>query len=103
MTVLGTSLNAKDIFDRLAGSVRPIVDFDTMGATLIDAGRDVEYLGRVTDRAESGPPPRVSADDYSFSRRQVRHDRVDPRRPAPASIASGPAIAGSSPTARGPP
>ena len=68
MTVLGTSLNVKDIFDRLAGAVRPIMDFDVMGATLIDVdGRDIEYLGRVTDRAESGPPPRVSADDYSFS------------------------------------
>ncbi len=68
MGVLGTSLNAKDIFDRLAGAVRPILGFDTMGATLIDAsGRDVEYLGRVTDKADLSIPPRTRTDDYSFS------------------------------------
>ena len=68
MQVLGTSLNAKDTFDRLADAVRPILDFDVMGATLIDAGgRDIEYLGRVTDRAEAATPPRGSPDDYSFS------------------------------------
>jgi transcriptional regulator with GAF, ATPase, and Fis domain len=68
MPVLGSSLNAKDIFDHLADAVRPILDFDAMGATLIDTGgRDIEYLGRVTDRADADIPPRVSADDYSFS------------------------------------
>ncbi|PYO57657.1 MAG: hypothetical protein DMD83_08065 [Candidatus Rokuibacteriota bacterium] len=68
MSVLATSLNVKDTFDRLAGAVRPILDFDTMGATLIDSGgRDIEYLGHVTDKADLDIPPRVSADDYSFS------------------------------------
>jgi two-component system response regulator HydG len=68
MQVLGTSLNAKDIFDRLADAVRPILDFDAMGATLIDAGgRDNEYLGHVTGRAGADVSPRASADEYSFS------------------------------------
>jgi transcriptional regulator with GAF, ATPase, and Fis domain len=68
MRVLGTSLNAKDTFDRLADAVRPILGFDAMGATLIDGGgRDIEYLGHVSEGPAARIPPRVSAEDYSFS------------------------------------
>jgi len=68
MEVLGTSLNARDVFDRLAGAVRSILDFDTMGATLFGGGdHDVEYLGRVTGRAGPERLSRVSAHDFSFS------------------------------------
>ncbi|HYB43472.1 MAG TPA: sigma 54-interacting transcriptional regulator [Candidatus Methylomirabilis sp.] len=68
MDVLGTSLDAKDVFDRLEGAVRPILDFDIMVAALIDSeGRDVEHLGRIPERAGREPRSRVSADDFSFS------------------------------------
>jgi transcriptional regulator with GAF, ATPase, and Fis domain len=99
MQVLGTSLNATDIFDRLADTVRPILDFDAMGATLIDAGgREIEYLGRVTDRTEADTPPRLSLDDYSFSSTLQSGEtalirdaarELDPHRPGDRRIIDG--------------
>jgi hypothetical protein len=48
---LGASLNVRDVFGRLADVVRPLIDFDVMGACLVSAsGRELEVLGEVLER-----------------------------------------------------
>jgi Nif-specific regulatory protein len=68
--VLATSLDARDIFGRLADGVKPILDFDLMGAVLIStSGRDLELLAAAGPPDAEGPPERIPLEHYSFSRR----------------------------------
>ncbi|MFB3818901.1 MAG: sigma 54-interacting transcriptional regulator [Candidatus Methylomirabilales bacterium] len=68
--VLGTSLDARDVFGRLATAVRPILDFDVMGALLVSAsGRDLELLAKVSPPDAPGPPERIPLEHYSFTQR----------------------------------
>ncbi len=66
--VLGASLNVRDVFDRLAEALRPVLDFDLMGVSLLSAsGRELEVLARVTDFEAEAHPARIPLEDYSFS------------------------------------
>ncbi len=89
--VFGASLNVQEIFDRLAEAVRPILDFDVMGASLVGSGgRDLESLGRVDDGPGFAISARRPLDHFSFSARVERGETVlnrdvrvelDPSRP----------------------
>jgi transcriptional regulator with GAF, ATPase, and Fis domain len=68
--VLATSLDARDIFGHLADGVKPILDFDVMGAVLIStSGRDLELLAAAGPPDAQGPPERIPLEHYSFARR----------------------------------
>ncbi|MBI3086354.1 MAG: sigma 54-interacting transcriptional regulator [candidate division NC10 bacterium] len=68
--VLATSLDARDVFGHLAAAVKPILDFDLMGAVLISAsGRDLELLAAAGAPDAQGPPERIPLEHYSFSQR----------------------------------
>jgi Nif-specific regulatory protein len=68
--VLGTSLDARDVFGRLATAVRPVLDFDVMGALLISvSGRELELLAKVSPPDAPGPPERIPLEHYSFTQR----------------------------------
>ena len=75
--VLGASLDAKDVFGRLAASVKPILDFDRMVALLLsDSGRDLELLA-ATGLPDAAPPPeRIARDHYSFAQRVAAGEAV---------------------------
>ena len=61
---LGASLAIREHFDQLAEALRPYLDFDLMGITLLGSGRrDVELVGGV----ENGSPPRIPLDHLSFA------------------------------------
>ena len=65
---LGTSLNVRDVFNRLADATRPILDFDVMGVALIStSGRDVEMVAEVDDAPTEETPPRIPLEHFSFS------------------------------------
>jgi len=67
---LGTSLNVRDVFARLADAVRPILDFEIMGAVLVStSGRELETVAEVDDAPTLETPQRIPLEDYSFSRR----------------------------------
>ncbi|MCI0410073.1 MAG: GAF domain-containing protein, partial [Acidobacteria bacterium] len=94
--VFGASLNVKDIFDRLAEAVRPLLDFDVMGAGLLGPGsRDLELLGRVDDDPTFTMPGRLPLEHFSFAaaveagdtvlHRDVRVE-LDPTRPGDRMI-----------------
>jgi Nif-specific regulatory protein len=75
--VLGTSLDARDVFDRLATAVQPILDFDRMVALLLSAsGRDLELLATTGLPDAVGPPERIALDHYSFSARVAAGEAV---------------------------
>jgi transcriptional regulator with GAF, ATPase, and Fis domain len=75
--VLATSLDARDVFGHLATAVKPILDFDVMGALLIStSGRDLELLARAGPSDIKGHPERIPLEDYSFSRRVVAGEAV---------------------------
>jgi transcriptional regulator with GAF, ATPase, and Fis domain len=89
---LGASLNVGDVFARLAEAVRPVLDFDVMGAALLTPnGRDVEVLGMVDHDPTGAPTPRrIPLQDFSFGERieagetVLIHDapvELDPSRP----------------------
>jgi transcriptional regulator with GAF, ATPase, and Fis domain len=97
---LGASLNVRDVFARLAEAVRPVLDFDVMGVSLLTAsGREVEMLAEV-DAAPSGleTPPRIPLEDFSFATgveageaaliNDARID-LDPERPGDRLIIDG--------------
>src|SRR5262245_7657815 len=68
--VLGSSLNVREIFDRLADEVRPVLDFDIMGVALLSSsGREVEILAEVDNAPVLETPPRIRLDDFSFGDR----------------------------------
>jgi len=97
--VLGTSLDARDVFGRLATAVKPILDFDVMGALLISAsGRELELLGKAGPPDAPGPPERSPLEDYSYSGRveageavvvQDAQAELDPSRPGDRRILEG--------------
>ncbi len=75
--VLARSLDARDVFSHLATAVKPILDFDVMGALLIStSGRDLELLARAGPPDIEGHPERIPLEDYSFSRRVVAGEAV---------------------------
>ena len=94
---LGASLNVRDVFGRLADVVRPLIDFDGMGACLLsESGRELEVLGEVLDVPSSIPtPPTMPLEHFSFADRVVAGETVllrdvpaelDPTRPGDRMI-----------------
>jgi transcriptional regulator with GAF, ATPase, and Fis domain len=68
--VLATSLDARDVFGRLAEAAKPILDFDRMAALLTSAsGRDLELLAAAGMPDGAGPPARIPLEHYSFTAR----------------------------------
>ena len=66
--VLGATLNVRDVFDRLADEVRPVLDFDIMGVGLLSSsGREVEILAEVNDAPTEKTPVRIPLEDFSFA------------------------------------
>jgi Nif-specific regulatory protein len=66
--ILGASLNVRDVFERLAEAVRPVLDFDLMGVSLVSAsGRELEVLAKVTNFEAEATPARIPLEDFSFS------------------------------------
>jgi GAF domain-containing protein len=66
--VLGTSLDARDVFGRLAAAAKPILDFDRMAALLTSAsGRDLELLA-TAGMPDGGGPQRGSRSNTTPSR-----------------------------------
>jgi transcriptional regulator with GAF, ATPase, and Fis domain len=66
--VFGASLNVQDVFDRLVEAIRPVLDFDVMGAGLLaPGGRDLELLGRVDDDPGFTVPTRLPLEHFSFA------------------------------------
>jgi len=66
--ILGASLNVRDVFERLAEAVRPVLDFDLMGVSLVSAsGRELEVLAKVTNFEVEATPARIPLEDFSFS------------------------------------
>jgi transcriptional regulator with GAF, ATPase, and Fis domain len=75
--VLARSLDARDVFGQLATAVKPILDFDVMGALLIStSGRELELLARAGPPDIEAHPERIPLEDYSFSRRVVAGEAV---------------------------
>ncbi len=75
--VLGTSLDARDVFGRLAAAAKPILDFDRMGALLISSsGRVLELLGKVDSDDSQGHPERIPLEHYSFTPRVAAGEAV---------------------------
>ena len=75
--VLARSLDARDVFGHLATAVKPILDFDVMGALLIStSGRELELLARAGPPDIKGHPERIPLEDYSFSPRVVSGEAV---------------------------
>jgi transcriptional regulator with GAF, ATPase, and Fis domain len=86
----GASLNVKDIFECcLAEVVRPVLDFDFMGAGLFGpGGRDLEWFSTMED--DPGRPRSIPMDHLSFGARLEAGDillyrdvrlELDPTRP----------------------
>ncbi len=88
---LGSSLDVRDVFKRLADATRPILDFDVMGVALVSSsGRDVEMVAEVDYMPGEETPARIPLEDVSFASRVVAgeavliHDaqvELDPSRP----------------------
>ncbi|HSB69043.1 MAG TPA: sigma 54-interacting transcriptional regulator [Candidatus Methylomirabilis sp.] len=75
--VLAKSLDARDVFGDLATAVKPILDFDVMGALLIStSGRELELLARAGPPDIQGHPGRIPLEDYSFSPRVLAGEAV---------------------------
>ncbi len=68
--VLGASLNVRDVFDRLADAVRPVVDFDIMGVLLVStSGRELEILAAVDNAPGKETPRSTPLEHFSFAAR----------------------------------
>jgi transcriptional regulator with GAF, ATPase, and Fis domain len=77
--VLGATLNVKEVFDRVAESVRPAMDFDVMGVGLLSPnGRDVDVIAEVNPDDDDIPPtpPRLSVDSFSLPARVLTGEPV---------------------------
>ncbi len=75
--VLATSLDARDVFGRLATAVKPILDFDRMVAMLVSvSGSDLELLATAGLPDAVAPPERISLEHYSFSQRVAGGEAV---------------------------
>ena len=88
---LAGSLHVRNVFDRLAEAVRPALDFDLMGAALLDeSGREAEVLAQFDEAPVVKTPQRMLLEHVSFGA-SVRsgepvlvHDarlELDPRLP----------------------
>jgi len=97
---LATSLNVKDIFNRLADAVRPVLDFDVMGIGLLSSsGREIELLAEVNNAPDAEPPPwRLDLDSISFAGKIKAGEpslirdaqlELDPTRPGDRLILDG--------------
>ena len=94
--VFGASLDLRGSFEQVAEAVRPILDFDVMGASLLgESGRDLELVGKVEDHPGPAAPSRIPLDDLSFSARIKAGEPVlirdapaelDPARPGDRGI-----------------
>jgi len=74
---LGSSLNVRDIFNRLADATRPILDFDVMGVVLLSSsGRDLEFVAEVDDAPTEETPPRIPLEHFSFAERVAAGESV---------------------------
>ncbi len=68
--MLSNTLTIIDRFDLLANAVRPHMDFDIMGVSLLGANkREWEVIRRVSDGLESPLPGRIPVDHLSFAPR----------------------------------
>src|SRR5206468_1859171 len=70
--ILGASLKVGDVLERLGEAVRPLIDFEVMGLTLLSAtGQGFERIGVIGGpRALQRSPPRI--EDYSVLERVSR-------------------------------
>ncbi len=90
--VLGSGLNVREMFARLADAVRPILDFESMTVVLLAAsGREAELFAEVDDASGAVKTPhRIPLEDFSLSERILAGDtaiiadapkELDPSRP----------------------
>jgi Nif-specific regulatory protein len=97
--VLGASLNVREVFDKLADTVRPVLEFDVMGVGLISStGRDIEFFAETSTHPEVETPPTIPIDDFSFGGKVeagetiLVHDAtvdLDPARPGDRLVIDG--------------
>ncbi len=74
---LGGSLNVRDVFQRLADAVRPILDFDVMGVALLStSGRDLEMVAEVDTMPGEETPARIPLEHFSFASRVADGETV---------------------------
>jgi two-component system response regulator HydG len=75
--LLGTSLEVREVFERLADAARPIVDFDVMGVGVFARGRTMQLL-RATRLDAPGPPmpPEIPLDEFSLALRLERGETM---------------------------
>ncbi len=95
----GASLNVRDVFERLAEAVRPVLDFDVMGICVLSAsGREIEMVAKVAGVPKPETPVRIPLDHFSCSPRLeagepvLIHDtrlELDPSRPGDRMIIEG--------------
>ncbi len=88
---LAGSLNVRNVFDRLAETVRPVLGFDLMGAALLDeSGREVEILAQFDEAPVVKTPQHMPLEHLSFGAKVragepvLMHDarlELDPRLP----------------------
>ena len=87
---LAGSLNVRNVFGRLAEAARPVLDFDIMGAALLDGGgREVEILAEFDEAPIVKTPPRMPLDHFSFGARARTGEPVlvhDARRELDAAL-----------------
>ena len=69
-TVLGASLDAREVFTKLTKFVRPVIDYDVMSVMLIsESGRDLVPFEAVDADAEKPDVERMPLESYSFAGR----------------------------------
>jgi transcriptional regulator with GAF, ATPase, and Fis domain len=88
---LAGSLNVRNVFDRLAETVRPVLGFDLMGAALLDeSGREAEILAQFDEAPVVKTPQHMPLEHLSFGAKVragepvLMHDarlELDPRLP----------------------
>jgi len=77
--VLGSTLNVKEVFKRVAETVRPAMDFDVMGVGIVTpSGRDIDVIAEVNpdDHGHAPTPPRMPLDSFSVAARVLRGEAV---------------------------
>jgi two-component system response regulator HydG len=75
--VLGATLNVSDVFTRVADTVRPAMDFDTMGVALLSPnGREVDVLAEVNPGDAPETPPRIPLDSFSIPARVINGEPI---------------------------
>ena len=78
--VFGASLKLADILPRLAEAVRPVLDFDSMGAALIEPNdRTLQFVGAIDDDGHQPEVEPIPLDELSFAPRVERGEIVNIR------------------------